>query len=163
MLISAGEPSSRPMVEDEFGELFKTVSVLRIGSGLILALFHAWDGAVGAWHFLWQEQAWDWVSALNQAQVPYPHLVAPAAAGLLAAVAISWMVGFLTRLFSLLFLPVGIGALIVAERVDAPQVETCWLYLVIAATLLLFGSGNISLDRLFRAGHELAKDRPQRW
>lgn len=164
MLTFAGEePSSRPTIGDGIGGLFKTVSILRIGSGLVLALFHAWQGAIGAWQFLWQEKAWNWVTILNEAQAPYPHLVAPAAAALLAAVAVSWIVGFLTRLFSFLFIPLGIGALALAERIEAPQVETCWLYLLIAVTLMLFGSGNVSLDWFFQLARRPKKEKPQRW
>lgn len=155
MLISVGETSpSRPVTGEGLGHFFKSAAILRIGSGAVLAWFHGWPGAVSAYLFLWKEQPWEWVNVLEKARVPWPHLVAPAAAFVIASVSLSWLLGFVTRLFSAVFVPVVIGAMIVAHRLDAPQLETCVLYLPVALTLLLFGSGNVSLDFFFKLGQQ---------
>ena len=71
------------------------------------------------------------------------------------------MLGFVTRLFSAVFVPVVVGGMIVAQRLDAPQLETCALYLPVALTLVLFGSGNVSLDFFFKLGRQ-PKEPPRR-
>jgi uncharacterized membrane protein YphA (DoxX/SURF4 family) len=132
--------------------VLKTTFILRAGAGVLLLVSHGWSGAWRAYEFLWEEQSWDWVPRLNEAGVPYPHLVAPALALAVAAIAISWCVGFLTRLFSLVFIPVLIAFIAAAQRAGSPLVETAWLYLLVAVTLLLFGSGAVSIDKLFHLG-----------
>lgn len=161
MLITVGDTPAKPVADEGLGQHLKSISILRIGTGAVLAWFHGWPGAVSAYRFLWKEQPWDWVGVLDKAHVPYPHLVAPAAAFVIAAVAISWLLGFVTRLFSAAFIPVAIGSMIVAHRLDSSQIETCALYLPIAVTLLIFGSGNVSLDFFFRLGQQL-KEQPKR-
>lgn len=161
MLISVGDTPAKPVADEGLGRLFKSVAILRIGAGAVLAWFHGWPGAVSAYQFLWKEQPWDWVGVLDKAHVPYPHLAAPAVAFVIAAVAISWILGFVTRLFSAAFIPVVIGAMIVAHRLGSHQLEICALYLAVATTLLLFGSGNISLDFFFKLGQR-AKEQPKR-
>ncbi len=166
MLLTSGSPSNKkqnPSDGESIEHLFKTGFILRIGAGLALASFHAWRGALGGYEFLWHEKPWDWVTALTEAHAPYPHLLAPAAAAVIAAIALSWITGFLTRLFAFAAIPVGIGALVVAQRLDSAQVETCWLYIIIAVTLMLFGSGNLSLDGLFKLGGRTKKETPDRW
>lgn len=162
MLISVGEPSTKPAAGEDIAGIFKTVAILRIGAGLTLAFFHAWQAAIGAYYFIWKEQPWNWVTVLTEARIPMPHLTAPLAATLVAAVALCWTVGFLTRLFSVIFIPVAVGALVVAQRLDPPLAESCWLYLVIAATLVLFGSGNVSVDWFFQLGRR-KKEPARRW
>lgn len=152
MFTERGQSFSSTRPDFELASLFKTISVLRIGAGLTLLWFHAWNGAIGAYQFLWNEKAWDWLEAFKSASFPLPHISAPAAAIVLAAVAVCWTLGFLTRLFAAVFIPVGLGALWMAKSLNAPHAETCWLYLFIAITLLLFGSGNVSLDGIFRLG-----------
>ncbi|MBX7209158.1 MAG: hypothetical protein K1X78_12645 [Verrucomicrobiaceae bacterium] len=157
MLIPAGESSSKkkqkPAIADEgIATLFKSAAVLRIGAGAVMAWFHAWPGLVGGYKFLWKEQPWDCVAALDAAHVPFPHLVAPLAAIVVASVALSWMLGFVTRLFSLAAIPAAIVGFVVAQRAGSLLAETCALYFFIAVTLLLFGSGSISLDWFFSRG-----------
>lgn len=161
MLISVGDTPAKPVVDESLGQMLKSISVLRISAGAVLAWFHGWPGASSAYRFLWQEQPWEWVVVLGKLNVPYPHLAAPAAALVIAAVAVSWTLGFVTRLFSAISIPVIIGAMIVAQRLESSQLEACALYLPIAVTLLLFGSGNISLDFFFRLGQK-AKEQPKR-
>jgi len=138
--------------ENPLGSLFKTVAVLRIGAGTLLMVRHGFSAALGAYQFFWQEKPWAWPSAFHDAGLPYAHLLAPVTALVVAAVALSWISGFLTRFFAVVFLPVIITALVLLQKAGAPQVEAAWLYLFITATLLLFGSGAISVDQLFRLG-----------
>ena len=65
MLLSAGEPVTRPTADVGFGSILQTVSILRIGAGASLMFFHGWPGGIGAYRFLWEEKAWDWVSAFE--------------------------------------------------------------------------------------------------
>ncbi len=135
-----------------WSSLFKTIAILRIGAGVLLLTQHGWRAGLGAYEFLWQEKTWDWAVKFQEAAIPYPLFTAPAAAIVLAAVAVSWTVGFLTRLFAAAFMPLGAAFIFFAGKSGAAEVEVAWLYLLIAFTLLLFGSGAVSLDKLFRLG-----------
>ena len=144
-----GNPAAN---QNPWSSLLKTIAVLRIGAGVMLMTHHGWSAAVGAYEFLWKEQNWDWVKIFNDAGLPYPQLLAPAVAIVVAVVACAWITGFLTRLFAVLFMPVVAGFLILAPKAGSIYIEAAWLYLLIAVTLLLFGSGSISMDKLFRLG-----------
>jgi uncharacterized membrane protein YphA (DoxX/SURF4 family) len=142
--------------------LFKTIAILRIGTGVMLLTRHGITAIMGAYHFLLAEREWDWAKNFAEAGLPYPHLAAPAAALIVAAVGTSWSIGFLTRFFAVLFLPVIITAIVVLTRLGSPQIETAWLYAFISFTLLLFGSGAISIDKLFHIGGRLSNPRRRR-
>lgn len=132
--------------------LVQTAAILRIGTGLLLMTRYGIAAVQDAYHFFFQEQPWDWVPAFHAAGMPYAHLLAPIVAILIVVVALSWIIGFLTRLFAFAFLPVVITTLVVLHHADSPRVEAAWLYLIITVTLLLFGSGTVSVDQLFRLG-----------
>jgi uncharacterized membrane protein YphA (DoxX/SURF4 family) len=72
---------------------------------------------------------------------------------------VSWVIGFLTRLFAVIFLPVVITALVILQKAGSVQVEAAWLSLFITVTLLLYGSGAVSVDQLFRLGQGGSKKR----
>lgn len=148
--------------QNPWSSLFKTIAILRIGSGVLLLTRHGWTAAVDASQFLWKEQPWDWVRFLADAGVPYPHLTAPVVALVVAAVAVCWTVGFLTRFFAVLFLPVVVGALFLAEKAASPLAEAAWLYLLVSVTLVLFGSGAVSIDGLFRLGERWSRPKPRK-
>lgn len=163
MLIFSAETSSRskPLVDEGLGQLFKSIAILRIGAGATLGWFHGWPGVKGAYQFLWKEEPWAWVKVLDDAHVPLPHLAAPAAALMIASVAICWALGFATRVFAAVFIPMVIAGIVIAHRLSSTEVETGALYLAIAFTLLLFGSGNVSLDFFFKLGAR-PKELPKR-
>lgn len=163
MLISSADTSSRskPLVDERLGQLFKSIAILRIGAGATLAWFHGWPGLKGAYHFLWKEEPWEWVKVLDEAHIPFPHLVAPALALLIASVALGWGLGFVTRIFAAIAIPLALAAIVIAHRLASPEVETGVLYLAVAFTLLLFGSGNVSLDFFFDLGAR-PKELPKR-
>ncbi|SKB07711.1 DoxX protein [Prosthecobacter debontii] len=143
------------------GNLFKSISILRIGAGVLLLSRHGWVAAHEAYEFLWEEKTWNWVKAFSDAGLPMPTLLAPAVAITIAAVAVSWCLGFLTRLFSVIMMPVLIGVII---KGTSAETEIAWLYLLIAFTLLLFGSGAVSIDKLFRLGENWGHSKPKkRW
>lgn len=146
---TGGSPAA---AQTPLSSLFQTAAILRIGTGLVLMTRYGISAVQNAYHFFFQEQPWAWVPAFHEAGMPYAHLLAPIVAVLIVVVAISWIIGFLTRLFAFLFLPVVITTLVVLHRVDSPRVEAAWLYLIITVTLLLFGSGSVSVDQLFRLG-----------
>lgn len=153
---TGGSPAA---VQNPLGSLFKTVAIVRIGTGTLLMTRHGFGAALSAYQFFWKEQPWAWVPAFHDAGLPYPHLIAPLTALLVAGVALSWIVGFLTRLFAVLFLPVVITALVILQKAGSVQVEAAWLYLFITVTLLLYGSGAVSVDQLFRLGQGGSKKR----
>lgn len=153
-----GNPAA---AQPSFSSFFKTISVLRVGAGVLLLTSHGWKAGLAAYEFLWQEKPWIWVSIFSDAGLPWPVFMAPAAAIILVAVALSWTVGFLTRLFSLVMLPVAAAFVFFAHRTDSPFVEVGWLYMLIAFTLLLYGSGALSLDKLFHLGEEWS-NRPKK-
>lgn len=138
--------------QSPLSSLFKTIAILRIGSGTLLMARHGFSAAMSAYQFFWKEQPWAWVPAFHEAGIPYPHLVAPVVAVVVAGVALSWILGFLTRLFAAVFLPISITALVLLQKAGSVQAEAAWLYLFITVTLILFGSGAVSLDKLFRLG-----------
>jgi uncharacterized membrane protein YphA (DoxX/SURF4 family) len=81
---------------------------------------------------------------------------------MIALIAGGWAIGFLTRLFSFFAIPVGLGALVIAQLIDPARVEGVLLYLSIAVTLLLFGSGNVSVDWVFNLARG-KKDAASSW
>lgn len=138
--------------QSPLSSLFQTAAILRIGTGVVLMLRYGSNAVVNAYQFFWNEQPWAWVPAFHEAGMPYAHLLAPFVAILIVGVAVSWIIGFLTRLFAFLFLPVVITTLVVLHNAGSLRVEAAWLYLIITVTLLLFGSGSVSVDQLFRLG-----------
>lgn len=153
---TGGNPAA---VQNPLSSLFKTVAIVRIGTGVLLMTRHGFSAAVSAYHFFWKEEPWAWVTSFRDAGIPYAHLVAPLVALIVASVALSWIVGFLTRLFAVVFLPIVITALVLLPQAGPAHVEAAWLYLFITVTLLLFGSGAVSIDQLFRLGQGGTKKR----
>ena len=153
---TGGSPAAQ---QPSFSSFFKTIAVLRIGAGVLLLIRHGFAAALGAYHFLWAEQEWDWVHIVGQAGLPYPHLLTPALALVVLAVGLSWSLGFLTRLFAVIFLPVVIGFIAFAQFTGGPFLELGWLYLFVTLTLMLYGSGTFSLDKLFHLGADFRSAR----
>lgn len=148
--------------QNPFSALFKTIAVLRIGAGVMLLTRHGISALLGAYHFLWQEHTWDWAKSFAEAGITYAHLAAPATALIVASVGASWTLGFLTRFFSVVFLPVIITAIVILTRATSPHLEAAWLYAFISFTLMLFGSGAISIDKLFHLSERLAAPKKRR-
>jgi uncharacterized membrane protein YphA (DoxX/SURF4 family) len=161
---TGGNPAAQDV---SLGSYFKTIAILRIGAGLLLLARHGVEGVLGAYQFLWSEQEWDWAQQAAQAGLPYPHLTTPLLALIVGAVGLSWTLGFLTRLFAILFLPVVITFLVYVRFGGGAYIEVAWLYLIIAVTLMLFGSGALSLDKLFHLGADFRagrfKKKKNRW
>lgn len=123
---------------------------LRLGTGLVLLYMHAWQDAQSAWQHLWNQTPWDAIVTLEKAGLPWPKVLAVAAAGIAAFTGASWVLGFATRFASFIFLPVALGALLVANRTGQSfAAESCVLYFLIALTLLVKGSGWFAVDTLF--------------
>lgn len=148
--------------QNPWSALFKTIAVLRIGTGIMLLSGHGIAAVLGAYHFLWQEKEWDWAKNFAEAGIPYAHLAAPAAAVVVSAVGLGWTLGFITRFFAVVFLPFITTVIIILQRAGSPHTEAAWLYGFITFTLLLFGSGAISLDKLFHIGERLTAPKKRR-
>lgn len=133
---------------------------LRIGAGASLLYLHAWSQAVAGFHFLWQRTPWETISQFEKAGLPFPTPLAVTAALLTFLVAVSWLLGFLTRFSSLLFLPCVLGALWVSNRnSEFDRAEICVLYFLIGLTMLIIGPGWLSLDTLLRQRRGKKKSR----
>lgn len=155
---------SKPRADQNpLASLFKTASVLRIGAGLVLLTRHSWEAALKAYQFVWKELPWDWVPIFVEQGVPMAHLAAPTTAAILLVVSLSWITGFLTRFSAALMIALCAAALGFASTDYGAFSELCWLYLLTAFTLTLFGSGAISLDQLFRIGSRWGKKSPNRF
>jgi uncharacterized membrane protein YphA (DoxX/SURF4 family) len=124
---------------------------LRIGAGLTLLYLHSWTQARAAFFAIWKQQPWDAIEHLGKLGLPFPKVMAITTAILGALVATGWILGFLTRIFSLIMMPLALGALWVANRSSqSGDAEISLLYFLIALTLLISGPGWLSLDTLFR-------------
>lgn len=131
------------------GPLVGTIP-LRIAGGAVLLYLHTWHHAQSGWQYLWHQQAWELPAILAKAQFPYSSAMAIAATATAFSVTISWLLGFLTRLFSVLFIPVLLGAILAANRLEEyANAETAMLYLLITITLVITGSGWFSVDTVF--------------
>jgi len=136
----------------------RTIAPLRIGAGLVLFFLYALEASVHSYEMVWKHIPWELTAILHKAGIPYPDVLAPVAAGVSLVVAVCWTLGFLTRLFAIVFLPVNIGAIIVVERLNAEsQAGVCWLLLFVTFTLILYGSGLVSVDALFQLGQRPKK------
>ena len=124
---------------------------LRLGTGIMLLYLHGWSLAQTGWQHLVKQEPWPLVSLLESGSIPYAHALAYITASVTAITAAFWIIGFLTRFFSILFLPVAAGALLLANRLgEHLGAETSLLYLLIALTLLITGPGWFSVDALFQ-------------
>lgn len=127
------------------------VTLLRVGAGLTLLYLHVWHQVQHAFRFVWNRQPWDMVDVVKNSGLPFATVLAVGGILISLLVALSWILGFATRFFSMLFLPVMLGALWIANKTaEVNGAEVCLLYFFIAAALLVHGSGRISLDALFR-------------
>ncbi len=153
MLSSFDSPRSNP--RPNFG-----IIPLRVGAGASLLYLHAWSQAVAVFHFLWNGTPWDAINHLKEVGLPFPTAMAVSSALIVFLVAVCWLLGFLTRFSSFLFLPFALGALWVANRSSQfNNAEICVLYFFIALTLLISGPGWLSLDTLFRRRRGKKKSR----
>jgi uncharacterized membrane protein YphA (DoxX/SURF4 family) len=131
---------------------------LRIGAGLVLLYLHVWTQTKLAYDALWNGKPWDVIDLVKNAGLPLPKILAIAAAIVATIVTASWLLGFLTRLFSFLFMPVTLGALMVCNRNSlVGGAEIALLYFFVALTLFASGAGWLSVDVLFRRKREPKK------
>ena len=123
---------------------------LRIAAGLTLLYMHVWQHAPLAWRAVWNQQPWEVIGSVEQSGMPLAKTMAAFGAGVAAFTAVCWILGFFTRVASVAFIPITLGALWVCNRVDQSfGAETCVLYFMIALTLLVQGPGWLSVDALF--------------
>lgn len=152
MLTSYGPSPSQRTEVPGLGKI-RSIAPLRVGAGLVLFFFYALGPAVESYKMIWKHEAWALVPILQKAHVPFPDVLGSVAVGIALVVSIAWITGFLTRLFSIIFLPVIVGAIVVVERLNAEaQAGICWLFFFITITLVMYGSGLVSVDALFRLG-----------
>jgi uncharacterized membrane protein YphA (DoxX/SURF4 family) len=142
------------------GPIAKYIGVIpmRLIGGICLLYLHGWTAATDAWHHLWHFAPWDAIAYLEKARLPWPRVLSLAAAGITFFTGASWILGFATRFASLIFLPVILGALLVANRNELNYAaESCVLYFLISLTLLVNGSGWFSVDAIFNAARNRTK------
>lgn len=156
--LSSYDSSSKAPSEGE--NPLKTTVLLRVGAGLVLFLQYALEASIRAWQYIWQHKTWTFIETLKSAGMPLYEAVGPAVALLALVVSLSWFFGFFTRLFSALFLPVLLVGLSMSGGLKAEaHATTGWLLVFIAITLVLNGSGAISVDGLFRLATRPRKKR----
>ncbi len=141
---------------------FIGVIPLRLIAGISLLYLHGWTAAHDAWQHLWHRAEWDAIPYLEQASLPMPRVLALTAAGVTTFTGVSWILGFATRFASFIFLPIALGALLVANKMTATvehsyAAETAVLYFLISLTLLVNGSGWFSVDAIFNAARNRGK------
>lgn len=137
---------------------------LRLIAGISLMYLHGWVAAHDGWEHLWHGAAWDAIAYLEKAAMPMPRILAIGASAITTFTAASWILGFATRFASFIFLPVALGALLVANRMTATvehsyAAETAVLYFLVALTLLVNGSGWFSVDAIFNAARNRGKSK----
>jgi len=125
---------------------------LRIGAGITLLYIHAWNQAIFAWQYIGHQQPWGSIEALRNIGLPMPNVWAVTIALITTLTAVGWIFGFYTRFLSLLFIPITLGALLIANRASQGfAAESAVLYFFISLALLINGSGWLSLDAIFRS------------
>ena len=135
---------------------------LRLVAGALLLYLHAWSQAPMAYQALWNGKKWDVIDLVTDAGFPFPRILAFAAAGILVLVIASWLLGFLTRLFSIAFLPLALGSAVVCNHAkvnNVPGAELSLLYFFISLTIVFSGPGWLSLDALFSRKRSARKSR----
>jgi uncharacterized membrane protein YphA (DoxX/SURF4 family) len=134
-----------------FGAILHSTIILRVGSGLALFFQYGLEGTLRAYHLIWNHTEWPAVAQVAAAGLPWPTLLTCVAGLGSMVVAIAWILGYLTRLFSFLVLPMLLGAgYVFAHHAAEGHTTVCGLFGLIAITLLGSGSGMWSLDRLFK-------------
>jgi len=126
------------------------LALLRIGAGFTLLYLHVWHQTQQAFQFVWNRKPWEAVDIIKKSGLPFSSVLAVGSELIALLVALSWILGFATRFFSILFLAVTLGALWVANKsgeLNAP--ELCLLYFFISAALVIHGSGWFGLDTAF--------------
>ena len=149
-----------PYDPSQTGTIARFIGVIpmRLIGGTCLLYLHGWTAANDAWHHLWHNAPWDAIEYLDKASLPMSRVLAIAAAGICFFTGASWILGFATRFASFIFLPVILGALLVANRNELNYAaESCVLYFLIALTLLVNGSGWFSIDAIFNAARNRGK------
>lgn len=134
---------------------------LRIGAALTLGYLHCWPEGLAAWRHLWNQVPWELPNILQKASLPYPHILAYSATVIACSTVVAWFFGFLTRFFSFIFLPVAAGIILVGNSLNegAAVREIGALYLFIALSLLITGSGWFSVDAIFQLQNRPPKKR----
>jgi uncharacterized membrane protein YphA (DoxX/SURF4 family) len=126
------------------------VTLLRVGAGLTLLYLHVWHQTQLAFQFVWNRKTWEAVDTIKKSGLPFATVLAVGSELVALLVALSWILGFATRFFSFLFLPVMLGALWVANKSgEINGAELCLLYFFISLALVIHGSGWFSLDTAF--------------
>lgn len=145
-MFSSGDTSTRNAPTGMVG-----VTPLRLGTALVLLQQHVWPHLPPAFQALWNGKSWDMIDLFSKAGLPWPKYLAVATAVIAALVCLCWLLGFLTRLSAVMFMPVALGAVMVCKSAgNADGTELSLLYFLIAISVAVCGPGWFSLDALFR-------------
>ncbi|MEN2998301.1 MAG: DoxX family protein [Brevinematia bacterium] len=122
------------------------ILILRIVSGITMALFHGWGKLLGIINFL-SGKEWKFVDKVANLGLPLPGLFAILTGLIEFLCSILLLLGLFTRINALLLTSVMIVALYYNIRSGNPY-ELTLLYLAIFISLLILGGGKYSLDHL---------------
>lgn len=122
--------------------------VLRIVSGVGIAVFHGWDKVIGMIRFL-SGKEWKFVDTVASVGLPVPGLFAILTGVIEFAGGILVAVGLFTRFSAGLLVAVMVGAVYYAVRTSGVY-ELALLYLAVFVSLVFAGGGDYSLDKYLR-------------
>ncbi|MEM7145772.1 MAG: DoxX family protein [Verrucomicrobiota bacterium] len=140
-------PSSHALIH---GGIF----VLRTGLSATIFSLHGLPLFIAAWQSIWKKQPWDLVDTLTELQYPFPAIVSTAAALTLTIFPVSVFLGFLSRIASAILVVFLATVLVAANSLQGViSQEAIFLYLIGYSTVIVTGSGFISLDTAFHYRH----------
>lgn len=125
------------------------ICLLRIGLSTVMLTIHGLPLSVAAWKYIWKKQPWDLVEAMTAFQ--YPAIISTSAALVLTIFPASIIMGFLSRIASAILIVFLVAILVAVKSLEGfISQESIFLYLVGYSTIIITGSGMISMDAVFR-------------
>jgi uncharacterized membrane protein YphA (DoxX/SURF4 family) len=127
------------------------IFILRAGLAAIMFFMHGLPHAIAAWSYIWKKQPWELVETLTELQYPFPAILSSSTAIILTIFPLSIFLGFLSRISAAILVVFLVTILVAAGSLEGfITQESIFLYLIGYSTLIVTGSGQISLDTAFR-------------
>ena len=127
------------------------IFILRTGLASVMLLMHGIPLAIAAWRYIWKKQPWPLVESLTELQYPFPAIVSTSTAIILTIFPLSVFLGFLSRIASAILVVFLVTVFVAASSLEGfIAQESIFLYLIGFSTIIVTGSGFISLDTVFQ-------------
>ena len=132
--------------------------LLRFASACLLVYYELAIHLGKAWKNVWHEEPWGLVDQLQVRGVPIPSAVSVALILTAFLAAIGVLLGFLSRINSIVLIVIFLFFLI-ARVETSPNLtaESLLLYVIICTTLVVTGSGKFSMDHLLTSQRDRRK------